>query len=306
MRRKGLWLSVLATAMIAGSASAATIASSWGFDWGTYTGANGIEWRHDLFNSAYDNVAGVDDLDPTLAHPEWLDTQTPGDGGQNYDAEELIYRYNAGQNALYVALITGFNPYGEVGDSAGSPYYAGDLFIDLGASGSYTIAVGMGLGTGSRSGAWAGPIASGDLIPVSHTVAPHDHTIAQPYRVTDNFINNAPNDLSAGLDIHHTRLWTNFASPTGPQPVGGNYNSERWLYEFRLILDPLGQGAIDALTAQGGGIGLNWTMGCGNDYIRVFDDTPLAPVPVPAAAPLGLLGMGLLALVRRVRRRTEC
>ncbi len=101
-------------------------------------------------------------------------------------------------------------------------------------------------------------------------------------------------DISSDLEIAWTQLDTN-----------GNPNNQRWLYEFRLFLDPT-YFDENSILGQNGRIGFNWTMECGNDYVRVFDTTPFAPVPVPAAAPLGLLGMGLLALVRRVRRRPEC
>lgn len=53
-----------------------------------------------------------------------------------------------------------------------------------------------------------------------------------------------------------------------------------------------------------GGLGLHWTMQCGNDVINVADNVPLAPPPVPEPSTLVLLGMGALGVVLRTRRPT--
>ncbi len=49
----------------------------------------------------------------------------------------------------------------------------------------------------------------------------------------------------------------------------------------------------DFLTKRQGGLGLRWTMGCGNDLIDVRDNTPLVPEPELSALALGMAGMAL-------------
>lgn len=350
MRRKGLWLSVLATALIAGSASAATMTiqsnaattlqsggvAGWGLNWGSFD-FSGNEFDHipgiSLSNTSYRWAGGTGDTDNANNPSTSGDAWTPGaGGGQNYDAEAVVYYFNSATNALHLGLITGFNPFGEVGDGA-SPYYrSGDLFVSLGTTGEYHLALGTALGSPSAAGtnlegstragnAWydsnpvgaswmsgdAPPMAPG-LLSVSHTTSPN-LSVANPYRV-DVAQTTEVGLLSNNVDYAYTRL-SNFGGGTsGPNATGiGNNNSERWFYEYRVIIDPSGPlgSLLENLTNPNGGIGLHWTMGCGNDYIDKNDNTPFDNVvPVPAAAPLGMLGMGLIALVRRVRRRPEC
>lgn len=320
MRRKGLWLSVLATAIIAGGASAASIAiqssgaPSWGLNWGTYGVTpgpaadltlgqiNSAEWRHYaviLGDTNYRSAVGVRDGDPTpgalgstgLNH----DTTYPGAGGQNYDAEELFYYYegDADNGYLHLGLMTGFNPAGELsGISNPATFFAGDIFVDIGNDGSRDLAVGLGTGRGGN--AWANSVGTGiELAPYyDGTPNPNYAQYSSPWRIDNT---NAGALAFNALDVKYaeTLLWNSSA------------DNQRWFYEARIHLTSafLGAGAMEGFVNDtNGGAGLHWTMQCGNDFVDIHDDTPFAPVPVPAAAPLALLGMAIVGIARRKRQ----
>ncbi len=84
----------------------------------------------------------------------------------------------------------------------------------------------------------------------------------------------------------------------GLPPVGAVGAKHNFL-EIAVDLDGTFEEQIDNGLGQGG-IGLHWTMQCGNDEIDVIDDVPLAPVPEPTT--MVLLGMGVLGVALRARR----
>jgi len=302
MRRLGLGLCVLALAVMAFSASAVPITNSLGgYNWASYGGnISQSEYRADLvtlLNPAFRTGVGYGDLDPTSVPTAGLDQTFPGGGRQNYDAEAFFYTYTGDVSGGYldVALVTGFNPYGEdSGISNPSTFSAGDLFIDLGNDGTYDIAVAMSLGEAGRSGyAWANPgnVWQEDPVYYDGTPGPDNNQYAFPYRVDES---TAPVEIMPGgiVSTNHVQLDSN-----------GNPGNERWLYEVRIALDPVNfdlNGLLGATQSGSGGIGLHWTMECGNDVIDVSDATPFAPIPEPAT--VVLFGMGVMGIALRARR----
>lgn len=270
MRRKGLWLGVLATAMVVGNASAATIDGNYATDWFTYAGGNTAldDWDQGLAVSTR--------VDSSIGWANDEEGATPGSNLQNYDVEQMFYQ-GVG-NTLYIGLVTGFGPAGEVGGGAPNlPFFhAGDLFIGAGNAGTYLIGVALGTDVAGRQGdTWVATDANLDATSVyfDGTPAP-DFTASDPYRV-------------AG---------TNALFLDDYAQVAAVKHGAHWFYEIALNVDQ---------SFYANGINLHWTMECGNDAMNAVDThfTPKDPVvPVPAAAPLAMLGMAIVGLARRKRQ----
>lgn len=266
------WLGVLATVVSAGTASAITVDGQWN-DWFSYGGTFDSNWNQ---GSASGSL-----LNSEIRYQN--DSDSDASGGQDYDIEQLFYYYqdlDAGAytgGTLYIGMVTGYEP-------TNSTYRAGDFFIDLGYAGgptTYDLAIATGTESNARfSDVWGntGWTTSGVTIP--------SHSGSNPYRVRDSlagatFYANAQVDWDFGV---------------GP---GDRHN----FLEIGLALD----GNLEQLIALNG-IGLHWTMGCGNDNIDVYDSNPLSKIPppplnpVPEPATIALLGMGALGLALRTRR----
>ena len=262
---------------VATSAGAITTDGNWS-DWFSYGGnVNANNWDESQVTL---NTPGI----RTVVDEEG---PTPGAGGQLYDIEQIFYYFQDNDaNAftggrLHIGLVTGFPAAGVPWDSL----YAGDLFIDLGADGStgiegFDLAVAVSTAANDRASnnstddidylgtTWAN---TGSPNWTQREVVFPQFGSSNPYRV---------NELGPGvLDV---------TAQVSTQVQWGGVGPHNFL-EVSLNVD----GALEELlTGEFGGLGLHWTMECGNDVINVQDNTPFAPVPEPST--FALLGMGLL------------
>jgi hypothetical protein len=256
---------MLAAALFAGSVAATPIVTDglWN-DWFSYGGnVNFIAWNENLVSTTNVNIRTLNDEEGP----------TPGGGGQDYDIEQIFYYYddadpnNLSGGTFHVGLVTGFNPAGTNG------LQAGDLFLDFGNTGGYNMAIAVGTDDPGRfEDAWFNTGSPNwTLINVNAPFTP----ASDPYRVDES----QPGAVA-----------------TGGVDVAWGLAGRHWFMEVTLAVDATLE---EVLTDPSGGMGMHWTMECGNDNIRVSDDTPFVPVPEPAT--VVLLGIGVLGIALRAR-----
>lgn len=318
MRRKKVWLGLLAVAMIASAFPAMADVAGIGITPGTYGRVSGIDITNDhLLNWGVATPGNVADFGS--ANNPWRPTQGawayedsvlnagfvgPGYGGQDFDAEALYTGFDVTNNTLYVALVTGFNIEGQV--MGGVTYFAGDIFIDFG---NYRPQNGQNPENNSNI------TSTNTAVPYNNTGHSWDLAFslngALATDTTRNAVRNfgiqgSPAPGQQGYNGGPLRA----TGGTVDGQAGFNYtanfgSTHRNLYQFAYQLDTtnaLHAGWIDSLysnnSGANGGWTVHWTMSCGNDYL----DAAGYLVPVPAAAPMGLLGLGLAAFARRRKR----
>ena len=255
---------------LAPTAGAITADGDWS-DWFTYGGnTNFTNWQEGLVTLANLNIRTVVDEEGP----------TPGGGGQDYDIEQIFYMYEDDDiNALtggklYVGLVTGFPADGFDSDNL----YAGDMFFDFGNTGGYDLAVAVSTSTvnadvpGGVDNDYFGNNYFNDGSPNWVVRDPSPFATSSPWRV----------DRNAAIE----NLFTSNVA------WGGS-----GVHNFLEICIDVDGGLEDILTNPQGGIGLHWTMECGNDLIDVRDDEPFVPVPEPST--FALLGMGMLGVALR-------
>lgn len=243
------------------SAGAITADGNWS-DWFTYGG-------NVNFNTWNENAVTVQNLNIRSLNDE--EGPTPGGGGQKYDVEEIFYMYDdLDPNALsggklYIGLVTGFPPQGVPTDNL----YAGDMFLDFGNTGGADVAVAVST-RASDLPVYGHVFQTDGVNDIEHTTT---FAAGDPYRAL--------------------RTNTDVTGSFSPAVAWGQYGPHYFL-EICLNVDA---GLEDILTNPQGGLGLHWTMQCGNDYIDVHDDEPFVPVPEPST--FALLGMGTLGVALR-------
>jgi len=256
---------------MATGASAITVDGVW-TDWFSYGGnVNQNTWREDLVTINNDRIrTQVDEEGPT-----------PGTGGQLYDIEQIFYYYeDFDPNALtggrlHIGLVTGFPAEGVAMDEL----YAGDMFIDFGNTGGgpkgefYDVAIATSMFADDMSRFGRLWLNDGPSSWATKDVIYPQFGSSNPYRIDETIVPQ-PSE--------RTNEWN-------VQVAWGGMG----VHNFLEISFDVPDFFEDALTnEQFGGIGLHWTMECGNDVITVQDNTPFAPVPEPST--FALLGMGIL------------
>jgi hypothetical protein len=257
--------------LVAVHADAITVDGQWN-DWFSYSGTSDSNWNQSAASSSRLNTA----------YRYGNDSDSDANGGQNYDAEQIFYYYEDADvdalsgGTLYIGLVTGYEP-------TNSTYRSGDMFVDLGGEGGFNLAVATGTESSSRFGdIWHNDGWSTGAVVISA------HSGSNPYRVENN---------AAGA--------TAYGNAQIDWDYGVGPGSAHNFLEIGLAI----QGSLESLLANG--IGLHWTMQCGNDAINVVDTTPLTTIPVPPSTPnnpvpepatVALLGMGTLGLALRSRR----
>jgi hypothetical protein len=186
-------------------------------------------------------------------------------GGELFDIEAIYFDNDA--THAYIAVVTSFAVPNGV-PYLGSTVHAGDLALDLGG-GAHDAGIDVDGNTGRIANT-----SPGDWYQSNSLFAAE----------------SGPTNFSGGVDLGYATLnCYNYGLVERGKPT----------YVFEMTFDRNVVGG-----AAGDPIGLEWTMGCRNDVIRLagdFDGGETPPVPEPGT--LILLGSGLLGMAGIVRRR---
>jgi hypothetical protein len=187
-------------------------------------------------------------------------------GGEQFDIEAIYFDDDA-TNA-YVAVVTSLPlPMGRV--FLNELVIPGDLGIDLGL-GSLDLGIDIDGGTGQVA----------------------DTDAADWFQSNTNFLAEVgPTNFAGGVPLGFAGL--SFYDYGLVERGYGTY-----VFEVTVSKSLLGSPGVGSF------VGLDWTMGCRNDVIRLNGDFDgAAPPPVPEPGTLLLLGAGLLGIAGTVRRK---
>jgi len=275
MIRASRLFAVAAAIGLSSAAGAITTDGDWS-DWFTYGGnVNANTWNENLVTLNTVNIrTQVDEEGPT-----------PGGGGQPYDIEQIFYIYeDADPNALsggvlHIGLVTGYPPEGRPLEDL----FAGDMFVDFGNTGDYSVAIATS--TSNVNQEVPGGVDSDYF---AHNYF-NDGTANWTTRAPIYFMTSQPWRVERNPAIE------NFFTTS----VVWGQTGVRYFLEISVDID---SALEDVLTNPDGGVGLHWTMECGNDVINVRDDQPLVPGPqnpIPEPSTFALMGIGISAMAFR-------
>ena len=205
----------------------------------------------------------------------------PGWGGQDFDAEYLLYKVDYAENELYLGFQAGFDIVDGQQLHGGTTYYAGDLALSFdgdqsaGDSSTWEYAIDFGWETKGYDGTTTYTHTSG-----LYQVTDWDDSVYHGFTASNPFA-----------------MATGTLAGTGALgDQGSGYDSGADSY-WRIASISLADVGITA--KEGFHLAAHWTMSCGNDAMT--GATEVAPVPEPAT--MFLLGTGLIGLASISRRK---
>lgn len=210
-----------------------------------------------------------------------------GGGGQTFDAEYLLYKYDANSGSLSIGLQTGFDISSGYQPHNGKNYWAGDIALSFDAdSSAYEFAIDFGLqncGFSQRNNSSCGTADQQGL----NDAAGIYQSVNWNNDIHPNHLVSSPFAMETGSLLIDLATGNNMA---GSATAGGEMSFYR---QITFDLAELNIGQVTAFDAH-------WTMSSGNDAIN--GSASISQVPIPAAGYLftsALLGLGLTRLGRR-------
>lgn len=215
----------------------------------------------------------------------------PGYGGQYFDAEYLLYKYDRSTNELSIALQTGFDITGDNKiDYQGSSYWGGDLALSfdgvtLGDSSTYEYAIDFGVATGTDADRNTGVASIGS----------HAEGLYQVSSWADNdsihFESSNPFAMTSGTFA----AAVSFDQGSGINLLGAEGGNSTSYYKTMTVdLDGL-------LLSDFTQVDAHWVMSCGNDAIDGHAVPEPSSLLLMSAGFLGVFG----SLVARRKRKVS-